>query len=299
MLKRRLGVAFAMAVAGLGVVTAPSASAATSCSQKVSYDANGQVTYRGVVCVSLPGGVTGEPGATSVRAPRAGSERSRPPCQYRLYGTDLGDAATGGLGRTDGSYYFKSCPGVPVQLIFVPDGVSPAAGDPGATVVIDPRVIAADLLAELTVPLPAPGVNPELPVVDLATWLWVGEESRSSITRSRSVLGVTATLRAELRSVRWDLGDGQAPVICDGPGSPWRAGAAEGSSDCTWTFRRSSAAQPVGGSGLPEFAGQVSASWQVSWSSSTGGSGSFDDVSRSQSFGVPVAEVQSVVQEAR
>ena len=300
----RLAQGGAAALVAAALVTVPTGVASAACVPTfVGLSSDGKPTYEARCTEATPGQTTRTAGSGGSSGGGGGGGGAREPlpgeptCTYRLQSIGAG-ASDGRPGR----YYLRTCtidliaPGAPIAtaVVFVPDGAPP----PGGQIVVDPQVIAADLRAELAVPVPSPRVNPDLPIVNLPTWLWV-EGPTADLSASDAVFGVTATVAAELSSVTWDLGDGSPPVRCSGPGVAWRPGLAEGASDCTHTFVRSSAGRPVGASGDPSFAGRVTASWQVSWSSSTGASGVLPPLTRTETFDVPVGEIQTVVGAAR
>ena len=105
-----------------------------------------------------------------------------------------------------------------------------------------------ELIAAARRPLPLPGVHTSPPpgfdqLVNLPTWLWVDNWAPVVGTASSPALTVTVTARP--RNVYWRMGDGSADKVC-GQGTPWNPALREEqqSSDCTHTYKRSSARQP-------------------------------------------------------
>jgi hypothetical protein len=86
------------------------------------------------------------------------------------------------------------------------------------------------------------------------------------------------------------MGDG-AVVTCEGPGTRYDETKApdEQSTDCSYTYRRSSASQPDS-----RYALAATSHWHVMWVSSTGESGDLGDVGRTSSTRVRVAEIQAI-----
>lgn len=63
-------------------------------------------------------------------------------------------------------------------------------------------------------------------IVGLPNWLWVKTPTAQTwgpATGTASAPGVTVTVTAHVDKVTWDMGDGTAPIICTGPGTPYIA----------------------------------------------------------------------------
>ena len=87
------------------------------------------------------------------------------------------------------------------------------------------------------------------------------------------------------------MGNGDV-VSCAGPGTPYdpAVGADDQQSDCTYTYRRSSAGQPGGA-----FTMRVTTTWAVSWTvAGAPGGGSLGTAQRTTTSAVRVAEIQAV-----
>jgi hypothetical protein len=175
------------------------------------------------------------------------------------------------------------------NTVFVADDTSAPA-----PVQVDPEVIARQLARRL--PLPEPDVATSPPagrdqLVGVPTWLWVRDawEPRSV---SASLGGATVTVTATPRSVRWDMGTGDR-VTCDGPGTAYDPSAPDSAqdTDCSYTYRRSSAAQP--GERYPV---STRVRWRVRWTASgIAGGGDLGSVTRSTGLSLRVAEGQALV----
>lgn len=172
-----------------------------------------------------------------------------------------------------------------------PPTTAPTPGSPA----VAPRLPTRDeLIAAARRPLPLPGVatspRPDLDqLVNLPTWLWVGNWAPVVGTASSPALTVTVTARP--RSVSWRMGDGSAELVC-GAGTPWNPALREEQqhSDCTHTYRRSSAREPA-----QRFTVTATMSWDVTWTASNGESGGLGSAVRSESFQLRVAEGQAVL----
>jgi hypothetical protein len=224
--------------------------------------------------------------STTSRRRRAGSGRgpvARDPARDAL-----GDAVVDA--RCDSSTIVtgpgSTCPrSAPVPATPAPR----RAAEPGPA----PVEVARSVLSEA--PLPLPGVQmsppPEIDqLVNLPTWLWVDNWAPVSVTAALPDVGASVTVTATPTRVVWDMGNGDQ-VICAGPGTPYIPGSGyQPSPDCGYTYRRSSAGQP-------DLRYQVSATmtWAASWAASgVAGGGPLGDVSTTTTFGVRVAEIQTI-----
>jgi hypothetical protein len=157
--------------------------------------------------------------------------------------------------------------------------------------------IAADQLASmaearLDLPLPHASTSPAADrdqLVAVPTWLWV--DGWAPVSRSATAGAVTATVTATPESVDWDMGNGER-VHCDGPGTAYdttKPSTAQ-SSDCTYTYRRSSADQPG-----ERYVVTSTVTWRVTWSATGApGGGGLGTVTRSSTTRLRVAEAQAL-----
>jgi hypothetical protein len=157
---------------------------------------------------------------------------------------------------------------------------------------VDPRVLAQQALDQTNVPLPGVGMNPGPPhdlVVNMATWLWV--DNFGPVGASASAGPVTVTVTATPVSVRWSMGNGDV-VTCNGAGArydPSRSSDAQ-HTDCSYTYRRSSASAPSG-----TFVVQTTVTWNVTWTATgVAGGGALGPLTRTTSTPVRVSEIQTV-----
>jgi hypothetical protein len=159
-----------------------------------------------------------------------------------------------------------------------------------------PAVLAVEALKTLQVPSPEPRYNPSpRAVVGLGTWLWV-DPAQSRPLSARAVAGpVWSEVTVTPASTRWDPGDGHEAIRCAGPGTPYPAE----STDCAYTYDRSSAGLPKARSGDPSYTAWVSMTWAVTWRGSGGTSGTLPAITRTTSFPVAVMERQTVVTDSR
>lgn len=156
---------------------------------------------------------------------------------------------------------------------------------------VDPRQLALDALATVSIAPPAirtsPSENGRL-FVQVPTWLWLDSSWWTTYEATANTGRVWSTVRATPVSTRWALGDGEA-VSCKGPGTPWRPGLSEAASNCTHTYRSSSAAQPGGTFGL-----DATVTLEVSWTSNASTGGTLPAISRTSALQVDVGEIQAI-----
>lgn len=159
---------------------------------------------------------------------------------------------------------------------------------------VDPAVLAVQAEQRLALPKPVVRMSPDQTsrqVTGLPSWLWLARRAWAPVSVSAKAPGVTVTAVATPGSVVWDMGDGSAPLVCMGPGTPFVDGDDPGASspDCGHDFLHSSAASPGG-----VFSVTVSEHWSVRWSGA-GRHGVFPDLVTSTVLPVRVVEVQTLV----
>lgn len=217
----------------------------------------------------------------------------QPTCEWVKLETDAsaiadwmaGNGTGAAKGAEPGAWYRKICWGA--------DGSSTAAVL-WVTDRVDPAVLARQ--AADNVPIPAPGLfaNPDPSdgaVVNVETWLWVDPESWRPVSAQAAAGGVVVTATAAPKKVVWDMGNGDR-VTCTGPGTPYERSrsAKQQSTDCSYTYRQSSARAESG-----TFTLTATVVWQVTWSvTGAAGGGSLGAAPRSQSVRIPVKEIQAV-----
>ncbi len=158
----------------------------------------------------------------------------------------------------------------------------------------EPREISvADLARQafgmLRTPAFEVGVNPpRQAIVGIETWFWAATGEPGTV-RGSSAMGVVAI--AEPDRIEVDPGDGSGVLSC-----PWTTAE---SGDCSYTYARSSAGQPLGPTGLPAYAARMRLVYDVRFENNgvaltvPGVPGTLE--SPWQETAVPVAEVQAVV----
>jgi hypothetical protein len=187
---------------------------------------------------------------------------------------------------SDGSFY----PGV-----YVP----PSAGN------LPPEVALAGALArsagnKLVLPRPQVRRNPAgAALVNLPTWWWVDPAQWTPLRQRTQAGPVWAEVTATPVSTTWDPGDGSAPVVCNGSGTPYDTSrsAESQTTDCSYAYRRSSGDQPQTGPSVNDrfFTVTVTTSWQVTWTGFGGSGGTLPVLTTSSSFPLAVVQRETVV----
>ncbi|MGH9213523.1 MAG: hypothetical protein ACRD2C_23040, partial [Acidimicrobiales bacterium] len=157
----------------------------------------------------------------------------------------------------------------------------------------DPEALARQVYEEVPLVFPTPHTSPPADaqqLVGFPVWLWVDGGVWRSFDASASLAGVTVTVVAQPQSLRWDMGDGTV-LDCAGPGTAWTPDTPDSQrSDCSHVYQYVSARQSGG-----RYQASVTVSWSVTWSASTGQSGTLPVASRSSSFSLDVRERQAVI----
>lgn len=188
----------------------------------------------------------------------------------------------------EGQWYFYTCVGPPDLLmgnLFVP------ANRPA----VAPATLAR--MAYRYLPLPPPGIRVNPPadrdqLVNLESWLWVEPATWGTRSATASVPNESATVTAVPVSVTWTMGDG-GQVTCRGPGVPYdtRRPPTDQHTNCSYTYRRSSAGQP--GERYPVTA---TTTWAITWTATgvVAASGTLPPLLRTSQTSLRVAEAEAI-----
>jgi len=173
------------------------------------------------------------------------------------------------------------------------DGTAGISWLPNSQPAVAPEVLAQEAYRQLPLPQPQIGVNPVAgreQFVNLPTWLWVSPTTWGIRSATASVPGLSATATATPITVTWTMGDG-GQVVCHGSGTPYspRYSARSASPDCGYVYRHSSARATSGAYTLTAVT-----TWQVTWTSTSGATGSLPPITRSSQISVRVAEAQAL-----
>jgi hypothetical protein len=167
---------------------------------------------------------------------------------------------------------------------------------------VSAQALAQEAVNRLPLPLPSAEHNPTGDAVtNLAVWWWVPSAQWHTLSQRTSAGPVWAQVTARPVSSTWDAGDGSQPLLCQGPGRPYDPDASPEaqSTDCSYTYTRSSAGQPQTGPEANDrfFTVRVTVVWQVSWTGSGGTGGVLPPISRTSSFRLRVQDRETVVTE--
>lgn len=224
-------------------------------------------------------------------------------CTYDYAGDD-GQPFRETRGGVDGRYLSVACSDGSRTLQWVADSAPTVVAAAGAPLPqVSPAELARQAVGRLPLPVPEAHHNPDSSagrpqtIVGVPTWLWVSPASFRPMTQTVSAGGVSATVTATPVSTAWTTGSPDAPnVTCQGGGTPYAPSTASTGqdSDCTTTYRRSSAAMPQTGPAPNDrfFTASVTTIWQVSWTGTGGLTGTLPNLRRSSTFPIAVAEVQ-------
>lgn len=161
---------------------------------------------------------------------------------------------------------------------------------------VDPEALARQALERVPLPPPRVRMNPSAgagAVTNVETWLWIDPGQWQPVSASASAGGVTVTTTATPERVVFDMGSGDK-VTCAGPGTPYdpTRRAAEQTTSCAYTYRRSSAHQPDG-----RYVVSATVFYRVRWSASgIAAGGALAPISQTESVPLRVAEIQALNQ---
>lgn len=164
-----------------------------------------------------------------------------------------------------------------------------------APLVGDPMVAVQDAYQRVRRQIAAPqlGWTPlgdDRTLVGTENWLWLDnrDDSWGTVSANASVPGITVTVTARARIVRWDMGDGQQ-VLCDSPGTVWRVGMSGDapSPTCGHRYASESGSSPGG-----KYQVRATVTWEVSWSGTGGLGGEIDPLQMAATRAVQVHELQ-------
>ena len=224
-------------------------------------------------------------GSGSTPAAASGPSTPRPVCDYfQIEGVAAGAGTP--VAPTEGTAYVLVCTypdGRETNNVVIYDPAEPA---PDVVTAQDLAREATDLLA-----LRAPQVrlNPDADAIQLVgvpTWMWLDDGTVDTISASAEVPGLSVSATAQATRHVWDMGDGTAPIVCTGAGTPYdttRPPAGQ-STDCRHTY------QDAG-----TYTVTATTTWAIDWSASTGEAGTLADADRASTTSVTVIESQAVV----
>ena len=165
-------------------------------------------------------------------------------------------------------------------------------GQPAPEPVVDPVTLARAALEAAAIPAPSVETNPRITtddgvegaaVVGVDTWVWAASGTPSHVEVRATAGSTSVSVSADAGGL--SLSAPGARTRCTGWGIPWQEGvSAEGDSDCVVVFTRSAAHVPL----------TVSATYDITWTSTNGQSGTLDALTTTTTLDLPVAEIQTI-----
>ncbi len=156
---------------------------------------------------------------------------------------------------------------------------------------VDPAALAQQALQSVQIAPPAIRTSPEENgrlYVQIPTWLWIDSSWWQPYTATAQAGRVWSTVTARPVSVTWGTGDGGSEV-CRGPGVAWSPGVDEDASNCTHTYRRSSASADGGTFDL-----SATVRLEITWTSNAPFGGTLPAITRTSTLDVEVGEIQAI-----
>lgn len=192
----------------------------------------------------------------------------------------------------DGAWYYQTCRYTDTGELASSRYWQYVAGAPGFGP--DLAALAASAYDRIPLPFPVPSTSPSLevrPITGLDTWLWIDPAAWRPRQATAALAGFSVTVTASPVRVVWDMGDGELPVTCEGPGTVFRDdGPGDQTTDCSYNYRWNSHDEPGG-----VFHAAVSVEWDVAWSASTGASGVLAPGRRTTTFDVAVKSIEAQI----
>lgn len=237
---------------------------------------------KGEIVEEQPKHGTGSGGSTS--SSKSNAQR-RYEAEYAAYMKDVETY------RTCVSQGDSLCVDPEAPMIVTPLGGGSNNG--GATVQVTPAQAGAIAVARLKLPAVGPGIGPspdlnrwKMAAVGYPLWLWADGPTEVGPV-SDSVAGLSVSLRAEVSSLTFRMGDGTT-VSCDGAGDKWTEAVEPGAKapNCGHTYTKPS---------LPKGSYAVAAltNWAVTWTAN--GQSGVINVPAAQATELPVGELQVLV----
>lgn len=178
--------------------------------------------------------------------------------------------------------YAKRCPGKPLKLYWISNSTTDTD-----------MINIAFAEARKTLPLPVMDMSPDPAiggVVNLGMWLAINDPGEVPVTATAGA--VSATVTAKLVSVQWSMGNGDV-VDCAGIGTAISDSNLVEQGPCGYTYRWPSSRKYTGNDTLA-YDVSVTGHWEVTFTTSTGRSGTLAPIDRTTSFAYQVREIQTV-----
>ena len=131
-------------------------------------------------------------------------------------------------------------------------------------------------------------------VVNVGTWFWVPRAVWKPISVTAyiptSVGPISVTTTARPTSLIYSPGDGNDPVTCRGPGTPWtQSRGDDDTSNCMYTYASASHTRAAG-----TYAANTAIKWTVTWRSNLGIGGLLPSIRTGLTTPVRVLEMQAL-----
>jgi len=192
----------------------------------------------------------------------------------------------------DGAWYYQTCRYTDTGELASSRYWQYVAGAPGFGP--DLAALAASAYDRIPLPFPVPSTSPSLdvrPITGLDTWLWIAPASWQTREATAALAGFSVTVTATPVRVVWDMGEGEAPVTCEGPGTVFQDDGPESqSTDCSYIYRWNSHDQPG-----DVFRASATVEWAVAWTASTGATGALAPGRRTTTFDVSVKSIEAQI----
>jgi hypothetical protein len=195
-------------------------------------------------------------------------------------------------GLVDGAWYYQTCRYTDTGELASSRYWQYLEGAPGFGP--DLAALAASAYDRIALPFPVPSTAPSLevrPLTGLDTWLWIDPVAWEPREATAELAGFGVTVTATPVRVIWDMGEGERPVECDGPGTVWQPDGPESqTTDCAYNYRWNSNDEPDG-----VFRASVTVEWDVAWTASTGAGGTLAPGRRTTTFDVAVRSIEAQI----
>lgn len=131
-------------------------------------------------------------------------------------------------------------------------------------------------------------------VVTVGTWFWIPRTAWKPVSVTAwiptQVGPISVTTTATPHTITYSPGDGQQPVTCKGPGTPWTTRMGDrGKSACMYTYTRASHGQRG-----KSFRAAMHVTWLVTWRSSLGLAGRLPNIRTGSAMNARVLELQAL-----
>ena len=213
-----------------------------------------------------------------------------PNCYYQLMNPQPPKGDPLWDGHDDGAVYETYCPdndnNIGTQWL-----LNPPAGFGGG---VDPGALAAEAAKNLPIRGATIGSAPpsgDKVLVGVPVWLWTAKSATTwgPSTATATAGGISATAIANATKIVWSMGDGSS-VTCTSPGTPYKSSyGGTASPDCGYVYTTVSTGKSGG-----KFTITATTYWDITWTATTGASGTLPLQTRTSQTTARVGELQVV-----